>query len=127
MSKFTEMVKMNKYDPSQEMYQRLLELENRVSKIETEQQIFNKLQQENNKHTDNQLISQTDIIKIMKGRLDKHDEELSLIIHNDTGQDEAIDKVKASLDNLISDVKAHEEFLRKLDEMQNTVSDRGDF
>lgn len=68
------------------MYQRLQELENRVSKIEKEQQIFNELQQENNKHTDNQLLSQTDIIKIMKGRLDKHDEELSLIIHNDTGR-----------------------------------------
>ena len=51
--------------------------------------ITRNIQKHNNKRTDEQLIALTDIIKLMKIRVDKHDkhdEELSLII-----QDERMD------------------------------------
>ena len=50
----------------QDMKQKLNDLENKIKLLVDEQKLFHKLQLENNKHTDNQLVSQTDIIKMMK-------------------------------------------------------------
>ena len=100
------------------MKQKLNDLENKIKLVGDEQKLFHKLQLENNKHTDNQLVSQTDIIKMMKRRLDRHDEELSLIIHNDTGQDEIIDNLKTSLDKLREQIQAHDNAMEHLDDLQ---------
>ena len=100
------------------MKQKLNDLENKIKLVGDEQKLFHKLQLENNKHTDNQLVSQTDIIKMMKRRLDRHDEELSLIIHNDTGQDEIIDNLKTSLDKLREQIQAHDTAMDHLDDLQ---------
>ena len=100
------------------MKQKLNDLENKIKLLGDEQKLFHKLQLENNKHTDNQLMSQTDIIKMMKKRLDRHDEELSLVIHNDTGQDEIIDNLKTSLDKLREQMQAHDNAMDHLDDLQ---------
>ena len=102
----------------QDMKQKLNDLENKIKLLGDEQKLFHKLQLENNKHTDNQLVSQTDIIKMMKRRLDRHDEELSLVIHNDTGQDEIIDNLKTSLDKLKEQMQAHDTAMDHLDDLQ---------
>ena len=100
------------------MKQKLNDLENKIKLLGDEQKLFHKLQLENNKHTDNQLVSQTDIIKMMKKRLDRNDEELSLVIHNDTGQDEIIDNLKTSLDKLREQMQAHDNAMDHLDDLQ---------
>ena len=102
----------------QDMKQKLNDLENKIKLLGDEQKLFHKLQLENNKHTDNQLVSQTDIIKMMKKRLDRNDEELSLVIHNDTGQDEIIDNLKTSLDKLREQMQAHDNAMDHLDDLQ---------
>ena len=103
------------------MKQKLAELENKIKVLGDEQKLFTKLQLENNKHTDNQLVSQTDIICIMKSRLDKHDEELSLIIQSDAGQDLALDKMRTSLDNVKSQMEAHGDLMQSLDNLQTSL------
>ena len=105
----------------QEVKQKLAELENKIKVLGDEQKLFTKLQLENNKHTDNQLVSQTDIIRIMKSRLDKHDEELSLIIQSDAGQDLALDKMRTSLDNVKSQMEAHGDLMQSLDNLQTSL------
>ena len=102
----------------QDMKQKLNDLENKIKLLGDEQKLFHKLQLENNKHTDNQLVSQTDIIKMMKKRLDRNDEELSLVIHNDTGQDEIIDNLKTSLDKLREQMQVHDNAMDHLDDLQ---------
>ena len=102
----------------QDMKQKLNDLENKIKLVGDEQKLFHKLQLENNKHTDNQLVSQTDVIKMMKRRLDRHDEELSLVIHNDTGQDAIIDNIKISLDKLREQIQAHDDAMDHLDDLQ---------
>ena len=103
------------------MKQKLDELENKIKVLGDEQKLFTKLQLEDNKHTDNQLVAQTDIIRIMKSRLDKHDEELSLIIQSDAGQDLALDKMRASLDNVKSQMEAHGDLMQSLDNLQRSL------
>ena len=103
------------------MKQKLDELENKIKVLGDEQKLFTKLQLEDNKHTDNQLVAQTDIIRIMKSRLDKHDEELSLIIQSDAGQDLALDKMRASLDNVKSQMEAHGDLMQSLDKLQSSL------
>ena len=69
--------------------------------------VFENMQRQSNKHTDEQLIAKTDIIKMMKIRVDKHDDELSLLIHNDAAQDERLEMLDNSVDNMqmqLSDV-----------------------
>ena len=105
----------------QEVKQKLAELENKIKVLGDEQKLFTKLQLENNKHTDNQLVSQTDIIRIMKSRLDKHDEELSLIIQSDAGQDLALDKMRTSLDIVKSQMEAHRDLMQSLDNLQSSL------
>lgn len=105
-------------NPDQEMKQRLSELDQIVKNIVQEQKLFNKLQLENNKHTDNQLLSQTDILKIMKERLDKHDEELSLIIQSEEEQNQAIDKMK----HFKHQIEAHEESAELFSNLQSYLS-----
>ena len=102
----------------QDMKQKLNDLENKIKLVGDEQKLFHKLQLENNKHTDNQLVSQTDVIKMMKRRLDRHDEELSLVIHNDTGQDAIIDNIKISLDKLREQIQAHDDAMDHLEDLQ---------
>ena len=103
------------------MKQKLDELENKIKVLGDEQKLFTKLQLEDNKHTDNQLVAQTDIIRIMKSRLDKHDEELSLIIQSDAGQDLALDKMRTSLDNVKSQMEAHGDLMQSLDNLQRSL------
>ena len=103
------------------MKQKLDELENKIKVLGDEQKLFTKLQLEDNKHTDNQLVAQTDIIRIMKSRLDKHDEELSLIIQSDAGQDLALDKMRTSLDNVKSQMEAHGDLMQSLDKLQRSL------
>ena len=102
----------------QEIKLRFSELETQVKNLVMEQKLFNKLQLENNKHTDNQLLSQTDIIKIMKQRLDKHDEQLSLISHSDTDQNIALDKLRSSLNTLKCEMEDHEAAMEHLDNLE---------
>ena len=102
----------------QEIKLKFSELETQVKNLVLEQKLFNKLQLENNKHTDNQLLSQTDIIKIMKQRLDKHDEQLSLISHSDTDQNIALDKLRSSLNTLKCEMEDHEAAMEHLDNLE---------
>eukprot|EP00092_Neocalanus_flemingeri_P038985 GFUD01042439.1.p1 GENE.GFUD01042439.1~~GFUD01042439.1.p1 ORF type:complete len:1369 (+),score=525.37 GFUD01042439.1:46-4152(+) len=71
-----------------------------TTNISLDQKVFENIQNQNNKHTDEQLIAQTEIIKMMKIRADKHDDELSLIVHNDASQDDKLELLDNSVDNI---------------------------
>eukprot|EP00092_Neocalanus_flemingeri_P014463 GFUD01015607.1.p1 GENE.GFUD01015607.1~~GFUD01015607.1.p1 ORF type:complete len:1351 (+),score=528.10 GFUD01015607.1:47-4099(+) len=71
-----------------------------TTNISLDQKVFENIQNQNNKHTDEQLIAQTEIIKMMKIRADKHDDELSLLVHNDASQDDRLELLDHSVDNI---------------------------
>eukprot|EP00092_Neocalanus_flemingeri_P004677 GFUD01005041.1.p1 GENE.GFUD01005041.1~~GFUD01005041.1.p1 ORF type:complete len:1367 (+),score=526.03 GFUD01005041.1:47-4147(+) len=71
-----------------------------TTNINLDQKVFENIQNQNNKHTDEQFIAQTEIIKMMKIRADKHDDELSLIVHNDASQDDKLELLDNSVDNI---------------------------
>ena len=58
---------------------------------------FENIQKEVNKHTDDQMEAHTDVIKLLKLRVDKQDEEISLLVHNDALQDEKLEVFESSL------------------------------
>eukprot|EP00092_Neocalanus_flemingeri_P000845 GFUD01000902.1.p1 GENE.GFUD01000902.1~~GFUD01000902.1.p1 ORF type:complete len:1362 (-),score=529.35 GFUD01000902.1:116-4201(-) len=71
-----------------------------TTNISLDQKVFENIQNQHNKHTDEQLIAQTEIIKMMKIRADKHDDELSLLVHNDASQDDRLELLDHSVDNI---------------------------
>jgi len=75
------------------------EMNERIINLNLEQKVFENIQNQSNKGTDEQLVALTDIIKLLKIRVDKHDEELSLIVLNDASQDERLDALEDKLDN----------------------------
>eukprot|EP00092_Neocalanus_flemingeri_P009145 GFUD01009846.1.p1 GENE.GFUD01009846.1~~GFUD01009846.1.p1 ORF type:complete len:1484 (+),score=566.18 GFUD01009846.1:348-4454(+) len=82
------------------MKEKISEIIENTTNISLDQKVFENIQNQNNKHTDEQLIAQTEIIKMMKIRADKHDDELSLIVHNDASQDDRLELLDHSVDNI---------------------------
>ena len=57
----------------------------------------------------------THTYEVMKLRLDRQQDELSQLLHNDTGQDKIIDSLKTSLDKLRELIQAGGIFSRIMD------------
>ena len=87
--------------------------------MESEQKLFQSLQLENNLQTDNQLISQTHLISIVKAKLDGHDEEISALLESNADQGEGIERIKTSLNSLSEQIEAHTALMESLDNLQN--------
>ena len=90
-----------------------------MAKIESEQKLFQSLQLENNQQTDNQLISQTHLITIIKAKLDGHDEEIAALLDSNTDKGEDVEKIKTSLQSLGEQIEAHTALMESLDNLQN--------
>merc|ERR1712142_737996 len=76
------------------------ELNENITKSNLKQKMFENVQQQTNKHTDEQLLALTHMLKQMKITVDKHDEELSLIVNNDAAQDERLDILEDRADSI---------------------------
>merc|ERR1712142_520236 len=76
------------------------ELNENITKFSSKQKLFENVQQQTNKHKDEQLVALTHMLKQMKITADKHDEELSLIVNNDAAQDERLDILEDRADNI---------------------------
>merc|ERR1712142_801909 len=90
---------------------------------------FENVQQQTNKHTDEQLVAFSHMLKQMKITVDKHDEELSLIVNNDAAQDERLDILEDRADSIQDTFKnpnirqdSGVEILQKLEEGFKTSS-----
>ena len=105
--------------PQDLLRQKLIDLEARVAKIESEQKLFASLQLENNLQTDNQLLSQTHLITMVKAKLDGHDEEIAALLDSNADQGEDVLRIKTSLQGLGQQIEAHTALMESLDNLQN--------
>ena len=96
-------------------------LENKIVALGEKQNLLHKLQAENSKYAD-QVSYQTNIINSMKNKLDKHDAEISLVINNGNGQEEAIDNLKVSLENMKLQINEHYTEMEQIDDMLHLLS-----
>merc|ERR1711872_157086 len=76
------------------------ELNENITKFNLKQKMFENVQQQTNKHKDEQLVALTHMLKQIKITVDKHDEELSLIVNNDAAQDERLDILEDRADSI---------------------------
>ena len=103
------------------MKQKLANLENKIIALGEKQNMLHKLQAENSKYAD-QVSYQTNIINSMKNKLDKHDAEIALVINNSNGQEDAIDNLKISLENIKLQITEHYTEMEQIDDMLQLLS-----
>ena len=103
------------------MKQKLANLENKIIALGEKQNMLHKLQAENSKYAD-QVSYQTNIMNSMKNKLDKHDAEIALVINNSNGQEDAIDNLKISLENIKLQITEHYTEMEQIDDMLQLLS-----
>ena len=89
--------------------------------MEKEQKMFQSLQLENNKHTDNQLAAQTQVIRMIKTKMDRLDEEVEALLECNEDKGEALDSLKKTLDSMREQMEAHTSLMESLDNLQHST------
>ena len=97
------------------------DLQSRVDGMEKEQKMFQSLQLENNKHTDNQLAAQTQVIRMIKTKMDRLDEEVEALLECNEDKGEALDSLKKTLDSMREQMEAHTSLMESLDNLQHST------
>ena len=91
----------------------------KMNEVEKKQKIFQSLQLENNKHTDNQLVAQTEVMEMINTKLDRLEEEGALLLESNADKEEDIDSLKRTLNSIREQIDGHTSLMESLDNLHN--------
>ena len=91
----------------------------KMNEVEKRQKIFQSLQLENNKHTDNQLVAQTEVMEMINTKLDRLEEEGALLLESNADKEEDIDSLKRTLNSIREQIDGHTSLMESLDNLHN--------
>ena len=91
----------------------------KMNEVEKKQKIFQSLQLENNKHTDSQLVAQTEVMEMINTKLDRLEEEGALLLESNADKEEDIDSLKRTLNSIREQIDGHTSLMESLDNLHN--------